>query len=311
MKLLKILVVLLTIFACSVFVYGYLYEKEIINLIIDYYDRHPDTLHENEYKKEIDIDFVQLTDNFIPDSFQDLVNVYYTVIYSGMDEFTFYCHRDYINCINDVVDINNDSDLLSQLNNFVNVFNSFKSIKTTYTTGGKVTLSINRVYSNDDIIIINNKLDELEKTLYINKQTDYDKILAIHDYIINNTKYNIKDENIGGTDSSSAIGVFFNNLATCNGYTDAAALLLDRLNIPNVRISNDKHIWNLVYINNKWLHLDVTWDDPVSRLDIDKQILTHDYFLKTTEEFDKIGNLNPESKHNFSKQIYKFAVENN
>ena len=306
MKFLKFLVVILTLFACSVFVYGYLSEKEIINLITDYYDRNPDILMNNEYKKEIEIDFVKLTDNFDADTYGDLVNIYYTVIYSGMNEFTFYCNKDYINCIPDIIEINNDKDLLSQLNNFVNVFNSFKSIKTTYTTNGKITLSINKIYSNDAINMINNKLDELEQELILNKENDYDKILSIHDYIVNNTTYNLNDESKSDTVSSNAMGVLFYNTATCNGYTDAASLLLDRANIPNVRISNDKHIWNLVYIDNKWLHMDVTWDDPVNKLDINKQILTHDYFLKTTEDFERIGLENPESNHNFSKGIYNF-----
>ena len=261
---------MLTLFASTVFVYGYLSEKEIINLLTDYYDRSPDKLVNNEYKKEIEIDFVKLTDNFDADTYGDLVNIYYTVIYSGMDEFTFYCNKDYIDCIPDIVEINNDKNLLSQMNNFVNVYNSFKSIKTTYTTNGKITISVNRVYSKDDITTINNKLNELENELILNKQSEYEKVLAIHDYIVNNTIYNLGDENKSNTPSSNAMGVLFYNSATCNGYTDTASLLLDRANIPNVRISNDKHIWNLVYINNKWLHMDVTWDDPVNKLDINK-----------------------------------------
>lgn len=308
MKFLKFLVVLLTLFACSVFVYGYLYEHEVIDIIVDYYNRNPDVLSKNEYTKDIEQDFVKLTDNFDADSYGDLVNIYYTVLHSGMSEFTFYCNVDYINCIEDVIDINNNKDLLSQMNNFVHVFNSFKTIKTTYTTSGKITISIEKVYSNEDIKKINNKLDELENTIYKDEDSSYNKVLKIHDYIINNTKYNIEDENKTGTPSSTAIGVLFNNLATCNGYTDATALFLDRLGIPNARISNDKHIWNIVYVNDKWLHLDVTWDDPINKLDMNKNILTHDYFLKTTEEFEKIGNIDPENKHNFSKLIYKFVA---
>ena len=190
------------------------------------------------------------------------------------------------------------------MNNFVHVYNSFRSIKTTYTTNGKVTLSINKVYSNDDINIINSKLDSIEKTIYKDAISEYDKILAIHDYIINNTKYNLKDENKIGTPSSTAIGVLVNNLATCNGYTDTASLLLDRLNIPNVRISNENHIWNLVYTNGRWLHMDVTWDDPVNSLN--KDMLTHDFFLKTTDEFDEIGKINIKNQHNFNKEIFNF-----
>lgn len=304
MKILKFIVVLLTVFACSVFVYGYLNELEIFGTLHNFYDRTPSSLYENEYTKDIDIDFVKLTDDFEANDRQELLNIYYTIISSGMDEFVFYCSNKYTNCIENVISINNDSELLSQMNNFVNVYNSFRSIKTTYTTNGKITLSISKIYSNEDINLINSKLDDIEKIIYKDSFSEYDKILAIHDYIVNTTKYNLKDENKIGTPSSTAIGVLVNNLATCNGYTDTAALLLDRLNIPNVRISSENHIWNLVYTNGKWLHMDLTWDDPVNSLN--KDMLTHDYFLKTTEEFDEIGKLNPKNEHKFNREIYNF-----
>ncbi len=305
MKILKSLVVLLTLFTCFTFCYGYLNDKEVFDTLINYYDRTPSILSYNEYTKDVDVDFVELTDDFEANNRQELLNIYYTIISSGMDEFTFFCAPEYTDCINEVIKISSkDSDILSQINNFVNVYNSFKNIKTIYTTSGKVTLTINKVYSNDDINTINSILDSIEETLYLDASSTYDKVLAIHDYIINNTKYNLDDENKTGTASSTAIGVFVKKLATCNGYTDAAALLLDRLDIPNVRVSNSNHIWNLVYIDNKWLHMDLTWDDPVNSLN--KDILLHDYFLKTTAEFEEIEKLKPDNKHTFNKEIYDF-----
>lgn len=305
MKFLKFMVVILTMFACSVFTYGYLNEKEVIDTIINFYEKNPSTLYNNEYRKEDDVSFVKLTNDFNADSKEKLQNIYYTILSSGMKEFTFYCDEKYIDCINDVVKINNDAVLLSQMNNFVNVFNSFKSIKTTYTTRGKITVSVNRIYNNEDINIINEKVKEIENSIYTDSMNEYDKIKAIHDYIVNNTKYNEDDEHTPNTLSSTAVGVFVNNLATCNGYTDAIAILLDRQNIKNVRVSNDNHIWNLIYLNGKWLHLDATWDDPVNN--INEDILSHDYFLKTTQEFDQMGKLKPENEHKFNKEIFKFA----
>ena len=221
-----------------------------------------------------------------------------------MQEFTFYCDNGYKECLKDVEAINNDSTLLSQINNFVNVFNSFKSIKTTYTNYGKITLSINRIYKSDDIKNINNKIDSIFDTIVDKEKNDYDNILAIHDYIINTTKYDIESENNPYSNASTAIGVLFDHKATCNGYTDTMSMFLDRLNIKNVKISNDTHIWNLVYINNKWLNLDVTWDDPVNNLNRD--MLLHEYFLKTREEFNKIDSLNPKNKHVYDEAIYNF-----
>ena len=299
MKFLKFLVVILTLFGTSVFVYGYLSDQEIISTIASYYNKSPSVLVTNEYTKEIDNNFVKLTNNFYASNKQDLLDIYYTIISSGMNEFTFYCKDEYETCTSDAQAIFNDNELLSEINNFVNVYNTFKKLKVNITKSyflkGRIDLVIEKVYSKEDIERIEKKLDELEPKLIDKNKSDYDNILNIHDYIINNTKYNIEDENKENTESSTAIGVLF-NLATCNGYTDTASLLLDRLNIKNMRISNDNHIWNLVYLNNKWLHLDLTWDDPVNNLNQD--MLLHDYFLKETKEMD--------DKHNFNKEIFDF-----
>lgn len=306
MKFLKFLVVLLTIFATSTFAYGYLYEKEVIGIIEEYFDRTPSTLVSNEYKKEINVNIFKQTDNFIAKNKEDLKSIYYTIIYSGMDEFTFFCSEEYTTCIQDVIAVEENNDFLSEINNFVNVFNRFYTIKVSYDRLiGKITLYINKTYTEKDIEEINNKLNELEQTLYEGKETDREKILAIHDYIINNTKYDLNDPANVLTPSKTAVGVFINHLATCNGYTDAIAILLDRLDIPNLKISNDDHIWNLVYVDGMWLHLDATWDDPIVPNNPDKDILQYDYFLKTTEEFEKLNT--SQNKHNFNKEIYNFV----
>lgn len=304
MKFLKFLVAMLSVFTLFVFALGFLQKEEILDTVIDYYNKIPTTLNNNEYTKEVDVDFVKLTDDFIANNKDELINIYYTIISSGMQEFTFYCDNGYKECLKDVEAINNDSTLLSQINNFVNVFNSFKSIKTTYTNYGKITLSINRIYKSDDIKNINNKIDSIFDTVVDKGKNDYDNILAIHDYIINTTKYDIESENNPYSNASTAIGVLFDHKATCNGYTDTMSMFLDRLNIKNVKISNDTHIWNLVYINNKWLNLDVTWDDPVN--DLNRDMLLHEYFLKTREEFNKIDSLNPKNKHVYDEAIYNF-----
>lgn len=293
MKFLKFLVVLIAFFGISVFVYGYLADNEVIVTLKEYYDKTPSILINNEYRKEIDESFVHYTDNFIAKNKEDLLNIYYTIMSSGMNEFTFYCDSKYSECINEVEKINSNSELLSQINNFVHVFNSFKTIKTTYSSLGKIVLTINRVYTEEDIEKINKELDKLEKEIVDKNKNDYDNILSIHDYVINNTKYDLEEHSTG---SSNAKDLLFNHKATCNGYTDTIALFLDRLNIKNVKISNDDHIWNLIYLNGKWLHLDATWDDPVNNLN--KDLLLHDYFLKETSEMDE--------KHNYNKEIFNF-----
>ena len=83
------------------------------------------------------------------------------------------------------------------------------------------------------------------------------------------------------------------------------SLLLDKMGVLNIRISNNKHIWNLVYLNNEWLHLDLTWDDPVN--DEDKDLLLYDYYLKNTSELNIIATDETKSEHLFDKNIYNFV----
>lgn len=307
MKVLKFFVVVLSIFGMLVFSYGYLNDNEVLDTLINYYNRTPSTLENNAYEKEVDISFVKITDDFEPNNKQDLMNIYYTILSSGMNEFTFYCNKTYTNCISDVLAMNYDSLLLSQFNNFVNVYNTFKSIKTTYTNSGKVSLSIEKVYSSTDIENINSKINTLySKIVDPSKDNEYN-IKSIHDYIINNTKYDVESEDSKEfSNASSAIGVLFDKLATCNGYTDTMSIFLDKLGVTNLRVSNTKHIWNLVYINNQWLHLDLTWDDPVNNLN--KDILTYDYYLQTTDKLKQIDRKKDKNDHAFDEKIYNFAL---
>ena len=66
----------------------------------------------------------------------------------------------------------------------------------------------------------------------------------------------------------------------------------------NIKIANDTHVWNAIYLNNRWSHLDLTWDDPVTSNK--KDILQHEYFILTTDEL-----LSKEVKeHKFDRDIY-------
>jgi len=48
---------------------------------------------------------------------QDIKNIIYTVLNSGVDEFTFYCPEEYKNCTKEVKEIANDQVILSSINN--------------------------------------------------------------------------------------------------------------------------------------------------------------------------------------------------
>lgn len=268
----------------------------------------------NNYTKDIDYLYVQRTDDYIPYSYQDLLNIYYSVINNGWDQFTFYCPEEYTKCLNDVSQISSDELILTHLNNYVHPFNSFTNVKTSINENGEINLTIEYLYTDAEITAINTKADEILATILTNEMNDYEKIKTIHDYIVNNVKYDIErnEENDSKYNSYTAYGPLFEGYATCNGYTDLMAIFLTKSGFNNFKVattpdeisySTTGHIWNAVYLNDEWLHIDLTWDDPVSS--DGKDYLFHTYFLVSTEamkEADQGETVIEE--HNFNPLFY-------
>lgn len=262
----------------------------------------------NAYYKNSTYQFVTNTTNFTPYGKQDLLNIIYTIINSGTKNFTFYCPKEYQKCITDMNDISKDADLLTHLNNFIHPFNSFTSINTTISDNGEVLLKIKYLYTASEIDQINAEVDKIIASLNLKDKEDYDLLKVIHDYIINNTKYDV--ENNKELKSYSAYGALFNKVATCNGYTDLTAIFLTKLGYDNYKIATTNktetnttgHVWNAVKINDEWLHLDLTWDDPVSS--DGKDYLYHKYFLINTKELLTADSNITSAEHLFNERIY-------
>lgn len=245
------------------------------------------------------------TNKFIPDNKDDIINIYYTFIDSGMDEFTFYCKNDYENCIDDTDDIANNQNLLSSINDFVHPFNSFKTIKTEFDSVGRVTISNTKVYSERMIYDINDKIDSIILDIIKDDDSIKNIIKKIHDYIIVNTDYdkNRSDNNIIDYESDNAYGVLVEGYGICSGYSDSMSLFLNRFKIPNFKISTINHVWNYVFVDDKWLHVDLTWDDPINSKN--KDYVDYDFFLINDSVLKTIEAV----EHNYDKDLYKKVVD--
>ena len=232
----------------------------------------------------------------------ELINYIYYVINTGSEYADGECTKEYINCTNDIEKIAENEDLLSVINNFVHPYNSFKTISFAYNNKGEFSLTIEHVYSKEEITEINYVVDTKIKSLINDNMTSSEKIKQVHDYVINNTKYDsLKTENIHDDTykSNTAYGVLIQGYGICSGYSDTMAIFLNKLGIENYKISNDTHIWNLVYINGIWAHLDATWDDPISEFNENRDT----YFLISYDELTKLDD----DTHSFDKNIYKEA----
>lgn len=272
------------------FIDGYLYPNNVT--VLD---------SKNDYYRDYDFNYVKQTDNFTPNSLNDILNIYYTFVNAGKSEFTFYCPKEYKSCIDDVRSLANNQDVLSDLNNFVHPFNSFNNIETKYDSMGRVTISLTKNYTEEQIAQINEKIDSLTPSLINNNLSVLDNIRIIHDYIINNTKYDSdrSDRDIENYESNIAYGPLLQGYGICGGYTDAMQLFLEKLGVKNFRVSSDNHIWNAVFLNDKWYNLDLTWDDPVIT-NLEADVLEHNFFMIDTAKLLEIEK----TEHDFNTEVY-------
>lgn len=259
----------------------YLYNKEI-------------KIENNNYSKNESYNYVKLTNDFIANDKEEIKNIIYTIINSGTSSFEFYCDSYYENCINDFKDLVKKD--VSNINNFVHPYNSFKEINFIIDKN-KITINPIKKYSSDDIIKLNQKVDEILNKLAISNMTNYEKIKTIHDYIINNSYYLLNDE----TKDGKANDILLKGYGICSSYTDTMAIILDRFNLNNYKVASTDHIWNLVYLNNNWLHLDLTYDDPV--VVGGGSMLLKDMLLINTNSLYLINDKN----HKFDISIYSEA----
>ena len=261
--------------------------------------------YKNEYSRDFKYNYVKKTNDFIAKDKEHLINIYYTVIDSGIDEFEFYCSSKYKNCIEEVSEIAKSQAILANINSFVHPFNSFSSVETKYDTLGKISLKINKAYDKNQIKEINDKVNDIIKNQIKNEQDKKEIIKIVHDYIISNSKYDSEksDKNISKYKSSIAYGPLIEGYGLCGGYTDSMALFLDHYKIPNFKVISENHIWNAVYLNGKWYHLDLTWDDPVVSNGSD--VLEYNFFLISNKELKELKT----NQHEYDEQIFSEVVD--
>ena len=285
--------------------YNYYYKKIIENIDIE-----KTTIKKNDYYREYDYLYVQNVEYLYAKERQDLINIMYTFINSGEDTVEFYCSKEYSNCTNDakalVYDKNNN--IISRIYEFSHPFNDYKSMSCGVDKDtNRVIYHVNKKYSKKKIKAINNEVDRLYNELYDPNLDTISNIRNIHDYLVNNIEYDKEKSDFvekktdidSSYDSTSAYGALIEHKAICSGYTDAMYLFLDRMGVRSMRITSKSHIWNAVYLDGEWLHLDLTWDD--GRYTSGRTFLSHKYFLIDTPTLLSLDSKN----HIFDRDIYK------
>lgn len=137
---------------------------------------------------------------------------------------------------------------------------------------------------------IYDKATEILDSIIKNDMTDYDKELAVHDYMLTHIMYDTKNLSVfhkKDKNSETPYGALYNGKAICIGYTVTFKMFMDMLEIPNLIVygedaDRDDHAWNMIELDGDWYYVDVTWNDPTP--DYEGRIALHKYF-NVTEDF--------------------------
>lgn len=101
--------------------------------------------------------------------------------------------------------------------------------------------------------------------------SEQQKIKAVHDFLVKNTKYDIKYYSRQNS-HDQLHNILFNKIGVCQGYSVAFYVFMNELNIPCTLMLGNAydedgcligHAWNAVKLSGEWYFVDVTWDDPI------------------------------------------------
>lgn len=187
--------------------------------------------------------------------------------------------------------------------------------------------------------IIYTRAKEVLREIISDEMTDYEKALAIFDWICINTQYDYTDYssytgNISNYPTKLACfyleGVFMTGYSVCDGFSKSFSLMCNMLGIDAIRIvgtakvangSTGGHAWNKVLIDKdptdgipaKYYLVDITWTEIIS--DGAEEELSHTYFGLSDEDvadshFQHSGRSAKFSKYSSSENLeyYKYQT---
>jgi len=137
-------------------------------------------------------------------------------------------------------------------------------------------------------------------SLITDAMSDYEKELAIHDWIIDWADYDVETKSNSPNakpdpDNDNPYGVLLHKKGICGGYTSTFQLFMDMLEIECITVagvaeSGEEHAWNMVKLNGEWYCVDVTWDDPVNDVSIYRPFVKHTYFNVPSRVISEAGH---------------------
>ena len=157
------------------------------------------------------------------------------------------------------------------------------------------------IEKNSSVEALYKKIKDVLKEIINDDMTDYEKVVAIHDWLVMNVVYDDALLRLASSNSSNLKkyngfyleGVFLDNKAVCEGISKAFTVMCNIEGIPCVTVEGIQadnpngvgHAWNKVYIDGKWYIVDTTSDGTI--IGNQFEVLSYKYFLVSEEEYSK------------------------
>ena len=171
------------------------------------------------------------------------------------------------------------------------IFSSYSTITMSFTYRGTL----------EEEAYVTKRVKEIAAELTTEGMSDFEKVLAVNDYIVTNTVYSKNPS----TTPHHAYALLNEGKAVCQAYALVAYRLLMEMGIETRYVTGDAgepHAWNSVKIDGVWYHLDTTWNDPsFNSLDLGGGV-SYKYFLVTTDYLKQ--------DHTWEEQYYPEATDN-
>ena len=199
----------------------------------------------------------------------------YEAIYKGLKDKEELIH---------IEDLNEELDADIIMDVFTSVYNDMPSFYYVRPASLKIGLTGYGYDIYPEYIYSIEEIEDIDKTLcsYFDKfmqtnihrgMSEYEKVLAIHDFIIKRTSYDFEalegiKNNQSKDEAFSIIGVFAKRRAVCWGISSAVKALCDYCEIRSIVVIGDtlpreedvRHAWNIGKIGEEYYHLDATFD---------------------------------------------------
>lgn len=155
---------------------------------------------------------------------------------------------------------------------------------------------------------LNNVVNQIKRDNF----TDYEKELAIHDYIVSNFVYGPIDTDEIPQEAHSIVGLVRNGNGICEAYATTFQFMCRLAGIDSQLITGTVngvgHMWNIVKIDGDYYHVDVTSDD---RAPDDNSRKLYNYFNVTDDMISSNHKWERDDYPKCTATRYNYQIYNN